>query len=78
MNALTEYDFKKFVKDIFSNVKPTKRYIMIGPDFIPEMRKGQGDKYTYDFVTNINIQCGQDALDYIEKFIKEYENSLKN
>lgn len=78
MSAITEDDLKKFIKDTFSNVKKTKRYLIIGPDFIPKMRKEQGDKYAYDFLTAVNIQCGQDTLNYIEEFIKEYENSLKN
>lgn len=77
MSALTEDDLKKFVKDMFSNIKPTKRYIILGPDFIPSLRKNEGDEYAYNFISAVNIQCGQDALNYIEEFIKEYENSLK-
>ena len=73
MPEISKDDFLNWTKDLFTNVTATPRYLIIADDFIKTMRETEGDEYAYNFIISTHIMCGQETLDYIEKFKKEYE-----
>ncbi len=73
MAKLNEEVFNKFVKDIFSNNKPEKRYVILELNFIKGYRKQYGDDAFYEFVNTVHIMCGEKTLNYIKEFVAWYE-----
>lgn len=79
--ALTEEDIQLWTETLFSGGAPEGMEMYLGPGFVPNMRKMHGDEDTYMFLRGISVRGDDDTLEYIERFMMEYElwsNPLKN
>lgn len=69
----TTDDLREWIEGLFNNVPDTPRHVLLGYDYLVEYRKQHGDDKFYEFVTTMNIQCGDKAHSYIEKFVAWHE-----
>ena len=73
---ITESDFKKFTKNIFTNNDPgKKRHMIIGTAFIQSWYDEHGRQGLIDLLNSCNIMVGQDACDLIDKLLKETDGN---
>lgn len=79
VRGFTKEDFEEMILACSENFSKEyeRTFSMVGVNFLESYRREYGDVALYNLITTQNLMGGSDVWNYIMKFKKEYEATVK-